>query len=154
MSPADPTPVSLPRTWRPLGPRIAGIAGGGSLVAIMTILWIGLDDDVKETVTPLQRGIVIGAFLLGFACLYAMIRSRVVAREDGLTVVNGYKRHDYEWAEIVAVRLNPGAPWVTLDLSDGESAPAMGIQGSDGARAKKAVRELRSLVDRSNPPGH
>jgi hypothetical protein len=36
-----------------------------------------------------------------------------------------------------------------LDLADGTSLPAMGIQGSDGARARTAVRELRALLARS-----
>jgi len=63
-------------------------------------------------------------------------------------VVNGYRRREYEWAEIVAVHLPPGAPWMTLDLSDGTTASALGIQGSDGARARTAVRQLRALLDR------
>ena len=78
--------------------------------------------------------------------MFALIRSRVVAYADRLVVVNGYRRHEYEWAQIVAVRLPPGAPWVILDLADGTTASVMGIQGSDGDRARTAVRELRSLV--------
>jgi hypothetical protein len=145
--------VTLPRTYRPLGPRIAGIFGGGALLAMMVLLWyVGFDQATRDAVTGLQRGIVIAAFLGGFACLYALVRSRVTATESGLTVVNGYKRHEYEWAEVVAVRLAQGAPWVTLDLADGTSAPAMGIQGSDGPRAKQAVRELRLLLDRPDAP--
>lgn len=144
--------TQLPITWRPLGPRIAGLAGGGSLVAIMTVLWIGWDQEVRDSVTWLQRGIVFAAFLGGFACLYALIRSRVSAATDGLTVVNGYRKHHYEWAEVVAVHLGQGAPWVTLDLSDGTTVSAMGIQGSDGLRAKKAVRDLRALVDGAHAP--
>jgi hypothetical protein len=62
-------------------------------------------------------------------------------------VVNGFRRREYEWPEIIAVHLPPGAPWAVLDLSDGTSAPAMGIQGSDGARAATAVRQLRALID-------
>ena len=64
-------------------------------------------------------------------------------------MVNGYRRHDYEWAEVLAVHLPPGAPWAVLDLSDGTSQPAMGIQGSDGGRAKRAVAELRLLIAQS-----
>ncbi|CAN5665202.1 PH domain-containing protein [soil metagenome] len=152
--PAGPGPgPALPRIWRPLGPRIAGAVAGGTLVFITTVLWIGFDEKTKASVTGFQRGTVAAFGLLGFACLYALIRSRVEAREDRLVVVNGYRRHEYAWAEVIAVRLNPGAPWVTLDLADGTAAPAMGIQGSDGVRAKRAVRELRALVDRANPPG-
>lgn len=136
-------------TWRPLGPRIAGFAAGGALLAITAMLWIGFDDETRAAVTPFQRGTVIALGLLGFGCLYALARSRVVATEERLVVVNGYRRREYEWAEVVAVRLDPGAPWVTLDLADGSTASAMGIQGSDGRRAKDAVRQLRRLLDRS-----
>jgi hypothetical protein len=73
-----------------------------------------------------------------------------VAEADRLVVVNGYKRRELAWAEVVAVHLPPGAPWAVLDLADGTSLPAMGIQGSDGARAKRAVRELRALLARSS----
>lgn len=82
--------------------------------------------------------------------MYALIRSRVVAETERPVVVNGYRRHEFEWAEVIAVRLPPGAPWVTLDLADGSTCSAMGIQGSDGERARIAVRELRALVD--HPP--
>ncbi|GAA5153446.1 PH domain-containing protein [Nocardioides marinquilinus] len=141
---------ALPRTWRPLGPRIAGAVAGGALLVITAMLWIGFDDETRASVTPFQRGTVIAMYLLGFSLLYALARSRVVARREGLVVVNGYRRREYAWAQVVAVHLGRGAPWVTLDLADGTSAPAMGIQGSDGARARQAVRQLRALVD--DPP--
>ena len=54
----------------------------------------------------------------------------------------------YEWAQIVAVRLPQGAPWATLDLADGTTVSVLAIQGSDGDRARDAVRALRSLIDR------
>ena len=79
--------------------------------------------------------------------MFALIRSRAVAYADRLVVVNGYRRHEFEWPQIVAVRLPPGAPWVTLDLADGETASVMGIQGSDGRRARVALGELRALVE-------
>ncbi len=107
----------------------------------------------RASVTPFQRGTVIVLFGLGFASLYALIRSKVQAFPDRLVVVNGYRRHTYEWAEIVAFRMSPGAPWVTFDLADGTSASAIGIQGSDGARAKRALRELRLLLDSAHTPG-
>lgn len=151
--PEQPDVPELPRTWRPLGPRIAACVAGGALFVITAFLWFGFDQDVRDKVTPFQRGTVVAMGLLGFACLYALGRSRVQAREEGLHVVNGYRSHDYAWAEIVAVRLNPGAPWVTLDLNDGNTASVLAIQSSDGLRAKQAVRQLRALVDRAHAPG-
>lgn len=141
-------PVRLPHTWRPLGPRVAGAVAGGVLVVMMVFLWVGFDAETRAAVSPLQRGTVIGIGLLVLACLYAMGRSRVTADTERLTVVNGYRRRDFAWAQVVAVRLPPGAPWVTLDLADGSTCAAMGIQGSDGGRARTAVRDLKVLLER------
>ncbi|WP_309648122.1 PH domain-containing protein [Nocardioides sp.] len=149
---SEPGTVPLPRTWRPLGPRIAGIVAFGALVVVVLFLWIGFDDETRRSVTPFQRGTVLALGLLGFVTIYALVRSRAVAQTDGLVVVNGYRRHQYAWAEVVAVRMPPGAPWVTLDLADGTTAPVLAIQGSDGQRARIAVRELRALVDGAHPP--
>ena len=66
--------------------------------------------------------------LMFYAGGYALARSRLVAREDGLTVVNGYKARRFEWNEILAVTLRAGSPWAVLDLSDGTTVAAMGIQ--------------------------
>ena len=151
---SDPTgQLTLPHTWRPLGPRIAAVVAGATLLFMTALLWIGFDDKTRAAVTPFQRGTVIAMFLLGYGCLYALIRSCVRAHPDRLVVINGYRRREYDWAEIVAIRLNPGAPWVILDLADGTSASALGIQGSDGARAKAAVRQLRLLLDSAHAPG-
>jgi hypothetical protein len=144
--------VPLPHTWRPLGPRIAGGVAGGAVLVVTVFLWVGFDAETRASVTPFQRGTVLALALVGFSALYGLIRSRVDAEMDGLIVVNGYRRHQFEWAEIVGVHLPPGAPWVTLDLADGSTVSAMGIQGSDGARAKQAVRQLRALVDHRPPP--
>ncbi len=78
---------------------------------------------------------------------HALARCRVDADEGGLTVVNGYRSHRLDWNQVVAVTLRPGNPWAVLDLSDGTTRSALGIQGSDGARAQRQVRQLRALVD-------
>jgi hypothetical protein len=149
---SDPAGVALPRTWRPLGPRIAGAVAAGVLVLMMVFLWIGFDDQTRASVTPFQRGTVVALGLLAGAVIHALARSRAVADQDGLLVVNGYRSRTYAWAQIIAVHLPPGAPWVTLDLTDGTTASVMAIQSSDGQRARRAVRELRALVDRPDAP--
>lgn len=140
-------PPELPRTWRPFGPRIAAVVFGAVLVGAFGYLWLSFDEQTKETFNLLQRITVVGLILVGLALLYAMARSKVVAQDSGLAVVNGYRRREYEWAEVIAIRMPPGAPWPTLDLADGSTISAMGIHGSDGARARTAVRELRSLLE-------
>jgi hypothetical protein len=126
---------------------MAGVVFGGALLVVCAFAWFSFDEETRARFTPFQRGTLVFLGLLGFAVFYALVRSRVVATADRLIVVNGFRRREYEWPEIIAVHLPPGAPWAVLDLSDGTSAPAMGIQGSDGARATTAVRQLRALID-------
>lgn len=145
--PADSETVPLPRTWRPLGVRLAASFFGVMLVVICLFAWFGFDQETRDKFTTFQRGTVLAVALLAAACGHALARSRVKATADHLLVVNGYRSRRFEWPEVVAVTLPRGAPWAMLDLADGTSVPAMGIQGSDGARARRAARELRALVD-------
>jgi hypothetical protein len=147
--PAD-SDVELPHTWRPLGVRLAAVIFGGALLVVCIAAWLAFDAETRARFNLLQRVTLVGFGLIGFTAFFALVRSRVVAKADRLVVVNGYRRHEYEWAELIAVHLPPGAPWATLDLADGTSAAMMGIQGSDGGRAKRAVRELRALIARSS----
>ncbi|MDN4175486.1 PH domain-containing protein [Nocardioides sp. SOB77] len=139
--------AALPRTWRPLGPRIVAIVLGLGLLVILAMAWFSFGEEVRAAFTPFQRGTVVFFVVLGGVVLHALTRARVTAARDGLTVVNGYRTRTFAWAEVVAVHLPPGAPWATIDLSDGRTVSAMGLQGSDGERARSAVRELRRLAD-------
>jgi len=138
--------VSLPHTWRPFGVRMAGIVFGSALAVVCVAAWISFPASVKADFTVLQRITTVFLILLFGAAEYGVMRSRAVATEAGLLVVNGYRQHRFEWAQVVAIHMPPGAPWAVLDLDDGETCSVMAIQGSDGARAKKAVRELRALL--------
>jgi hypothetical protein len=138
--------VALPHTWRPFGVRMAAVVFGTALVVVCVFAWISFGEVTRAKFTPFQRGTLVFFGLLFASCGHALARSRVVAEAHRLVVVNGYRKHVYEWPEVLAVSLPPGAPWAVLDLADGTSASAMGIQGSDGARARTAVRELRTLL--------
>ena len=140
--------LTLPQTFRPYGVRIAIYVAGVLLVLVLVVTWLAFPKDIQDQFTFLQRATVIGLGLMFYAGGYALARSRLVAREAGLTVVNGYKTRRLEWNEILAITLRPGSPWAVLDLADGTTIPAMGIQGSDGARAKAQVRQVRALVER------
>ena len=148
MPAASDAPVTLPHTWRPLGVRLAVIFFGGMLVVICAFAWFGFDPSVRARFTFFQRSTLVALGLLYAAVGHALARSRVVAEESGLTIVNGYRRHFYDWAQVVAIRLPQGAPWATIDLADGTTVSVLAIQGSDGDRARTAVRGLRTLIDR------
>ena len=145
--PADSEP-SLPQTFRPLGVRIAINVAGALLLVVSLVMWFALPADVRHQFTAVQILTILGIGLVMYVCGYALARSRVVARKEGLTVVNGYRTRRFEWNEVLAVQLRSGSPWAMLDLSDGTTVAAMGIQGSDGNRAVQQVRQVRALVER------
>ncbi|MGO4751310.1 PH domain-containing protein, partial [Streptomyces sp. 2MCAF27] len=63
--------------------------------------------------------------------------------------VNLTTKRRLAWAEVLRVNLRSGDPWVYLDLSDGTSLAAMGIQpGIAKARAIDDARALRALAER------
>jgi hypothetical protein len=77
-----------------------------------------------------------------------LARVKVVADDSGVTVVNIASRRRLDWAEIIQVNLRPGDPWVFLNLSDGTSLPALGIQpGINKQRAIADADTLRALVE-------
>jgi hypothetical protein len=139
---------SLPHTWRPLGVRLAVLFFGGMLAVVCVAGWVAVGSDVRGKVTIYQEATPFLFVAMGVAVAWALYRCRVTATSQGLEVVNGYRTHYYEWPEVLAVHMPPGAPWPTLDLADGTSRPTFGIQSSDGDRARQAVRELRVLVAR------
>jgi hypothetical protein len=140
---------SLPHTWRPLGVRLAVLFFGGLLAVVCVAAWIAVGSDVRAKVTPYQE-VTLVLIAAGTAVIaWGLYRCRVTADAQGLEVVNGFRTHRYEWAEVLAVHMPPGAPFPTLDLADGTSRPTIGIQASDGDRARQAVRELRSLLART-----
>lgn len=143
-----PTAVPLPRTWRPLGVRLAGWFFGTMLLVVCVVMWLTFDPEVRAGVTLGQRLTLVGFGVLAAVVMNALMRCRVSATPERLVVVNGYRRRELSWPQVVAVSLPTGAPWATLDLADGTTVAAMGIQGSDGARARTAIRELRTLLDR------
>lgn len=143
-------PVTLPHTWRPYGARLVGTALGAMLLALVLTVWIALGAETRAKFTGFQKGTLVFLGLIALAVWFALMRSRVSADERGVTVVNGYRRRDFDWSQLVAVNLRRGAPWAGIDLSDGTSISALGIQGSDGQRAKQAVVDLRRLIEENS----
>lgn len=145
-------PVSLPRLYRPRGARIAAGVAATTLVAAMAALWLLLSSDVRAGFTVAQRVTLIGFLIAHLAVLHGVYRTSAYADEFGLTVVNGYQVHRYEWAEIVRLSLGPHRPWALLDLADGSTVSVMAIQTADKAVASRSVRELAAvLAQRARP---
>jgi hypothetical protein len=148
--PADSEPgttPTLPTRFRPFGVRIASVAFGAALLVIVVAVWLALPERAQESFTWAQRGTVAFMLLCAAVVAHAMSRCRIDVDESGLTVVNGYRTRHYDWDDVVGVTMRPGDPWAVLDLANGLGRSAMGIQGSDGVRARRQVRELRTLVE-------
>ncbi len=148
--PAD-SERALPRTWRPLATRMAGLVAGFALLALCVGAWIALGPEIRARFTLWERVTLLALGCLGAAVWSAVIRPRLTLSDTGLVVVNGYKRRDLVWAQVLAVRLRRGAPWAEMDLSDGTTIPVMAIQGSDGDRAILAVRAVRRELVAHSP---
>lgn len=142
----------MPHTWRPFGSRVVGTSLGVMLLAMVITVWIALGADIRAKFSPFQIGTLVFLGSIALAVWFALMRSRVTATEAGITIVNGYRRHDLEWSQVIAVNLRRGAPWAGFDLSDGTSISGVAVQASDGDRAINAVRDLRRLVEEHTPP--
>jgi hypothetical protein len=100
---------------------------------------------------PAGYGAVDRAFLVGVAVLSGwflqrLASVRVVVDSSGVTVRNIVRRRRLEWAEVVGVRMTRDDPWAYLDLADGTTLAAMGIQAADGERGLRAAGQLAELV--------
>lgn len=131
-------PPALPVTFRPTRTRIVLLGSG--VLAFTAITVIAMVLDTLDTAERLSF-VFVAALFLGVLALLS--RPRVTATEDGLTVVNLTTTRHLEWAEVLRVNLRPGDPWVRLDLSDGTSLPAMGIQ--PGIARDQAIADARAL---------
>ncbi|MFF8946564.1 PH domain-containing protein [Streptomyces sp. NPDC014864] len=134
---------ALPVTFRPGRTRAVLLTAAVAIFAVITTVALLL-----ERLGPGERlsFVLTGALLSGVLLMLA--RPKVVADETGVTVVNIVSRRHLDWAEILQVNLRQGDPWVFLNLSDGTSLPALGIQpGIARQRAVADARTLRALVE-------
>ncbi|MFC9282149.1 PH domain-containing protein [Streptomyces collinus] len=132
----------LPVTFRPGHTRVILLTAAVVIFLVITGVALLLDLGPGERLT-----FVVTAALI-FWVLAQLARVRVLADESGVTVVNIASRRRLAWAEIVQVNLRPGDPWVFLNLSDGTSLPALGIQpGIARQRAIADARTLRALAE-------
>jgi hypothetical protein len=132
----------LPITWRPRRGRIVAY-GFATLVVLGSVVMAALIAEPFQL--PDRIGLVLFGCLVAFV-LHLLGRVRVEADETGLTIVNAIRTHRYSWPEVLDVTLLVGEPWPKLDFSDGRSIGAMGIQGSEKARARRATAELAALI--------
>ncbi|MEU3223411.1 PH domain-containing protein [Streptomyces sp. NPDC006976] len=148
MSDATPPPgaPALPVTFRPTRTRVVLLTVGAAMFAVITVVAFTL-----EQLSGGERVSFVFTALLFFGVLALLSRPKVVADDEGVTVVNLTRTRRLSWAEIVRVNLRAGDPWVFLDLSDGTSMPALGIQ--PGIAKQQAIRDARALRDLAETRG-
>ena len=138
----------LPVTFRPARTRavLLGLATG--LLAAFVVIAVLLPADGARPWHTSDRIWIVLTGLLIAGVLVLLSRPKVAADRDGVTVVNLTTRRRLEWAQVLRVNLRTGDPWVYLDLADGTSLAAMGIQPGIGrARALRDARALRALAE-------
>jgi len=155
-----PSGVTAPaRTWRPRG-VILTAAAFTVLFAVGCVLgWVGLSPEVRASFGPFEIATLALILAALEVVMWLLAGSSVRSDADGLTIRNGWRRHRVAWPEIRRVRLRPGDPWATAELArpadrgadpDGHAEPRtvmlFGIQGSEGASARAAVRELNEYL--------
>jgi Bacterial PH domain len=126
------------RTFRPLGARVVALVAGGCLVVMVSVMWFALPSDIRSAFNPLEVVTLLLVLFGVLTVLYGIARTRLDVDTAGLHVTNGYRRHDLEWAEAVAITLGHGAPWAVLDTADGRIVKVMALQSADGPRARAA----------------
>jgi Bacterial PH domain len=133
--------LRLPVRWRPRRGRV--VPHALAVLSFGAILVVAL---VMPTFQVADRVALIVLAAAVAAALYCFGRCELRAGSTGLTVINVVRTTELDWAEVLDARMEPGEPWPTLDLADGTTMAAMGIQSTDGERARQAVAELRALI--------
>ncbi|WP_327669646.1 MULTISPECIES: PH domain-containing protein [unclassified Streptomyces] len=129
---------SLPVTFRPGRTRAVLHTLGAASFVVITIVALLLGG-----LSPGEKVSFVFTGALFWGVLWLLARPKVVADTEGVTVVNVARSRRLSWAEIVRVNLRPGDPWVFLDLTDGTSMAAMGIQ--PGMAKQSAIRDAKAL---------
>ncbi len=125
--------------------RVATVVGVAQAVVLVTLALVLPYSGPGAFQWYDRVGVVLMSAAVGWL-LSRYARIEAVPREDGLSVRNLLRARDLQWAEVVAVRFGSGDPWVTLDLSDGDTLAVMAVQRADGPRAQDEARRLSTLV--------
>lgn len=132
------------RTFRPTGVIAVMWATVVVLVVLIVAISARLPEDYRfSTSQALTLWACIGVVaILAVGCTL----SRVTADEDGLVVVNAFRRRRFAWDEVAMISMRPGAPWPTMVTRDERRFILFAIQGSEGEGARRAVRWLAGHV--------
>jgi hypothetical protein len=115
-------------------------------VVVCTIVAVGMGVAGAWQVGDQLALVGLGLALAAFLGRYASIKA--VPDDAGLTVRNLMLTRTIAWDEVIEVRFPDGAPWVTVELDDGDELAVMAIQRADGRLARDEAMRLARIVDR------
>ncbi len=131
--------------FRPRKARVVPYAAAVGLFVSLTAVAFLLPGGEGGWGLPSRLSVVVFAAVVAWF-LHRLADVRLVADRDGVEVVNILVRRRFEWAEVVSVRMTRDDPWLTLDISDGSTIAAMGVQRSEGTLAREQVQHFRRLL--------
>jgi hypothetical protein len=141
-----PTPADEQATFRPRRGRFLPLVMAGVAVVVCTIVAIGMGAAGEWQVGDQLALVGLGLAMAAFLGRYASIKA--VPDGAGLTVRNLMLTRTVTWDEVIEVRFPDGAPWVTLELDDGDELAVMAIQRADGRLGRDEAMRLARIVDR------
>lgn len=133
-------------TYRPIGARIISYVSAACFMVVFAVITVALPAEVRDGIAPEQLVTLLAVFVAALVILHGIGRTRIRTDDTGVHILNGYRHHDLEWAEIISIQLGRGAPWAVADTTAGEAVSLMAIQSADGTRARAAVRRIRAEV--------
>ena len=151
---SDPTPTGTgpshpsepDASFRPRRGRVLPLVMAGVAVAVCAVVALGMGAGGTWRVGDQLALVGLGLALAAFLGRYASIRA--VPDEAGLTVRNLMLTRTVTWDEVIEVRFPEGAPWVTVELDDGDELAVMAMQRADGPFAREEALRLAGIVDR------
>ena len=135
-----------PVQFRPRRVRWIAVSGAVVLLTMFTVMAVFLrqsDTGVHFRVSDQVALGVVG--LLCAAGSLMLLRPRVRADADGVSVRNVFFSEQFAWQEILAVSFPDGASFARLELPQDEYYSVLAVQAMDRAHAVEAVRTLRRL---------
>lgn len=137
----------MTQAFRPQrGRLVATVVAIAAVVIFGLVSWrmpgpdVGGDWRLGDRLMLLGLGVAIALLLLHYARIAAW------PEPEGLRVRNLFLTRVVPWAQIEGIRYGGGEPWVTLELTDGDSLAVMAIQRADGERGRAEAQRLAELA--------
>lgn len=137
---------ALPRTWRLSRAAAVPVVVAVVLAATCAITWLAVPAEVRAAFSWPQWTTSLACIVAAVATLVALAASRVTATDEGLVLVNAFRVRRIPWHLVVGMRYRPDDPWPVLRLADDEQIGVLGIQSSDGPRARVNAGELADVI--------